>query len=335
MLKIIEAVREQIEMDDPAELQKYLGVHHAKEVVQSSGHELTTYAFIMRGYFNAIGERFMKETGLKLTNVSTPNAPDLPVEDFILLHEKPGNLEKFALSFIMAYMYGSRMALPTISVVIQRLATLVTKWSAEADRRLHRLACYVHHHLDDCLTGCLSTADEFNLELVAWPDADLNGDVLTTKSTSGEWLEISGGDGRGMPVAWGARRQTATSLHTQEAETVSVASILKSEAIPAQNLMQQILGRPIPIKVMEDNEACIVALKKGYSPTMRHIARTQRISVGFVYDCFTLPNLEDGGISIHKVATAEHKGDMFTKFLGAADFEKACKMIRMTKRIKN
>ena len=184
---------------------------------------------------------------MKLTNVSTPNAPDLPVEDFILLHEKPGNLEKFALTFIMAYMYGSRMALPTISVVIQRLATLVTKWSAEADRRLHRLACYVHHHLDDCLTGCLGTADEFTLELVAWPDADLNGDVLTTKSTSGEWLEISGGDGRGMPVAWGARRQTATSLHTQEAETVSVASILKNEAIPAQNLMQQILGRPIPI----------------------------------------------------------------------------------------
>ena len=98
MLKIIEAVREQIEMDDPAELQKYLGVHHAKEVVQSSGHELTTYAFEMRGYFNAIGERFIKETGLKLTNVSTPNAPDLPVEDFILLHEKPGNLERSSRS---------------------------------------------------------------------------------------------------------------------------------------------------------------------------------------------------------------------------------------------
>ena len=98
-------------------------------------------------------------------------------------------------------MYGSWMELPTIFVVIQRLATLVTKWSAEADRRLHRLACYVHFHLDEVLTGCLSTADEFNLEIIAWPDADLNGDMLTTKSTNGEFVEIAGLDGRAMPIA--------------------------------------------------------------------------------------------------------------------------------------
>ena len=41
MINIIEAVREHIEMDDPADLQKYLGVYHAKEVVAMSGHELT------------------------------------------------------------------------------------------------------------------------------------------------------------------------------------------------------------------------------------------------------------------------------------------------------
>jgi hypothetical protein len=109
MLKIIEAVREQIEMDDPTELHKYLGLYHDKEAVQSSGHELTTYAYEMRGYFYAKGEQLTKETGLKLTNVSTPKATDLPVEDFILLREKPGALETFALSFIMAYMYGSRI----------------------------------------------------------------------------------------------------------------------------------------------------------------------------------------------------------------------------------
>ena len=130
-----------------------------------SGHELTTYAFEMRGYFNAIGERCIKETGLKLKHVSIPNAPDLQVEAFIELPERPGTLETCALSFIMAYMCGSRVALPTISVVIQRLATLVAKWSAEAARRLHRLACYVHFHLDEVLNGCLSIEDGFALEI--------------------------------------------------------------------------------------------------------------------------------------------------------------------------
>ena len=98
--------------------------------------------------------------------------------------------------------------------------------------------------------------------------------------------------------------------------------------------MQQILGRPTPIKVQEDNEACIVACKKGYSPNMRHLQRTERINMGFVYDCINLPAMEDGPITILKAETAEHKGDMFTKFLSPADFEKACKMIRMVKRTK-
>ena len=164
--------------------------------------------------------------------------------------------------------------------------------------------------------------------------ADLNGDVLTTKSTSGGFVEIAGLDGRAMPIAWGACRQTSTALNTQSAEYTAVVSILKSEAIPAQNLMQQILGRPIPNKIQEDNEACIVACKKGYSPNMRHLQRTERINVGFVYDCINLPNLGDGSITILKAATADHKGDMFTKFLNPIDFEKACKRIRMVKRTK-
>ncbi len=85
---------------------------------------------------------------------------------------------------------------------------------------------------------------------------------------------------------------------------------------------------------MEEKAACIVALKKGYATNMRHITRPQRISIGFVSDCFTLPNFDDGGISIHKAAIVDHKGDLVAKALGAADFEKACRMTRMTKRVK-
>jgi hypothetical protein len=49
-----------------------------------------------------------------------------------------------------------------------------------------------------------------------------------------------------------------------------------------------------------------VALEKGYAPNMRQ--RTQRIAIGFVIGCFTLPNFDDGGIIIHKAANADHKG---------------------------
>ena len=42
MIKTIESVREHIEMDEPAGLQKYLGIHHAKDMVEIGGHMQTT-----------------------------------------------------------------------------------------------------------------------------------------------------------------------------------------------------------------------------------------------------------------------------------------------------
>ncbi len=108
--------------------------------------------------------------------------------------------------------------------------------------------------MDDMLTGCASIAGEMAMGITAWPDADLNGDVLSSESTSGEFIEIAGPDGRAMPIARVSQRQTSTVLRTQEAETVCVASFFKNEAIPSQNLMQQILGRPMPINIMEDVE---------------------------------------------------------------------------------
>ena len=88
-------------------------------------------------------------------------------------------------------MYGTRMALPSLSVIVGRLSRLITKWTADADRRLLRIYQYLHGALNVKLTGCLSTADKETAVLRAWPDADLNGDYMTAKNTSGYFLEMS------------------------------------------------------------------------------------------------------------------------------------------------
>ena len=74
-----------------------------------------------------------------------------------------------------------------------------------------------------------------------------------------------------------AHLASSTAAHTQEAEIVSAATSLRAELIPLQQLLQLLLGRPVNAVIHEDNEACITAIRKGYSPTLRHILRTQRI----------------------------------------------------------
>jgi len=166
--------------------------------------------------------------------------------------------------------------------------------------------------------------------LIAWPDADLAGDFMTTKSTSGFFLEARRAEGRSFPISWGSKKQGCTAQHTAEAETISLATCLRSELLPAQFLLQKIIRRPVNAMVMEDNEATITSIRKGYSPAMRHLPRVHRISIGLLHEITTREETaDDGNVRVHKAATADHKGDLFTKELDRAKYEHALSMIQM------
>jgi len=112
---------------------------------------------------------------------------------------------------------------------------------------------------------------------------------------------------------------------------VSLATCLKAEVIPAQQLLEDFFGRPIPAIVYEDNAAALTAVHKGYSPNMRYLKRTQRISIGMVNDVIVhkLDDKKTGQIQVVKCATSDQKGDVFTKELPRAQFESALAKIRM------
>ena len=99
-------------------------------------------------------------------------------------------------------------------------------------------ASYLHANADKVLTGTLSKPDRKHLKIIAWPDADLNGDFMSTKSTDGFFVELAGREGRGFPLAWGSHKQGSTAMHTAEAETVSLAQCCRQELIPLQILVQ-------------------------------------------------------------------------------------------------
>ena len=107
---------------------------------------------------------------------------------------------------------------------------------------------------------------------------------------------------------------------------MSLAQCLREGALSLQDLIQMILRRAVPLVVKEDNSACIQAVRKGYSPTLRHLKRTQRISLGELHETFEEGGANDGSsgpVTLVHADTKTHKGDVFTKYMSPVSFREA------------
>ena len=61
--------------------------------------------------------------------------------------------------------------------------------------------------------------------------------------------------------------------------------------------------------VFEDNEAVIKMIIKGRSPTMRHVSRTHRVALGWLFDRINL----DPNIQVKYIDTKNQLADILTK----------------------
>ena len=62
---------------------------------------------------------------------------------------------KESASLLMKPLYGARAVRPELCVPIQHLASEVTRWSAECDRKIHRMCQYIFGSQNEVLTGAL------------------------------------------------------------------------------------------------------------------------------------------------------------------------------------
>ena len=113
-----------------------------------------------------------------------------------------------------------------------------------------------------------------------------------------------------FPIMWLSKKQTSVSRSTTEAEVVSLAASLFSEAIPALDFWDTLLGRSVKLRIEEDNQACIKVVKAGYSQKLRHILRTHKVNLGSIKEC-----LDSEQIDIEYIHTDEQAADIFTCLL--------------------
>ena len=139
------------------------------------------------------------------------------------------------------------------------------------DRALRRLFQYIAHYADLDLVGNLDVRDKETFKLTMSRDADMAGDCETTKSTSGLRIELQSADGkRCWPIAWRSKRQGSTASSTCEAETISMATALKSEAQPLLKLFSKAMKRRVMIECRENNTQRTSAVRTEYSAALRH-----------------------------------------------------------------
>ena len=144
------------------------------------------------------------------------------------------------------------------------------------------------------------------------------GDSNTTRSTSGFFLELEGRDsGNSWPLAHKAQFQSFTASSSAESETASASAAIRHTALPVQQLLEEMLGRLVPICCKVDNSQCIAAIKNGYSKRLRFLSRTHRCSIAVLHELSGDPEV---ALEVEHVGTKEHKGDFYTKPLPAPAF---------------
>ena len=140
------------------------------------------------------------------------------------------------------------------------------------------------------------------------------------KSSNGYFLCLAG-PRSSAPLSFGHKKQGCTSLSTPEAETVSLAFGMKNVGIPSLSIWETVFGRSVQLRALEDNEACISIALAGYSPTMRHLDRTQRTYVGFLGDVFA-----NAIAVIEYVESEKQAADLFTKDIKPKDWLRVCSL---------
>jgi hypothetical protein len=178
-------------------------------------------------------------------------------------------------------------------------------------------------------------------------DAGFAGDLGDSKSTGGAFIYLVGPK-TCVPISWTCKKQGAVSHSSTEAEIISLDMGLRMQGTPTLELWDEIISvmtrierKPVvrtptlngmydicanidfvpttlpgpsglgELVVLEDNDAVIKMIMKGRTNRMRHVPRTHRIDLDWLFDVMR----EDSGLKLKYINTKDQVADIFTKGL--------------------
>ena len=190
----------------------------------------------------------------------------------------------------MEILYAARLCRFDLLRAVRHLATFVTKWASECDRKLHRLVCYIHSSKQLRMVGWVG--DKLGaLQPHLFADADFAGCTASQKSTSGHHFTVPGPH-TCFPIAGVSKRQTCVLHSTPEAEIVSADIFLRKCGVPCFALWHTLLPHKPRLVLHEDNQTMIRGTETGRNPTMRYLPRTHRVSVAWLHETYSHQDID-------------------------------------------
>ena len=321
-------MREHISMDEPVPVNRCLGCLHKIHREKTSTGFRKVIEYDMEDFMSDCVKQYLTLAQVpegSLRPAATPFLED-SISDASPKGDKDsdkGVLQPIACRVLMKILYGARLARFDLLRAVGALASNVATWDRSCDRKLHRLVAYINSTKGYRMTGYCSesaTFDSLSLELFA--DADFAGCPRTVRSTSGTFLALKG-EGVFIPLSASSKRQSCVSHSTTEAEVVAANTAVRAVGIPAKHFWEYILNRPVEMVLREDNQATICVIKNGYSPALRHMPRTHRVSVAWLSEL-----IQEEEVDVQYCDTNEQAADIFTKpFTGIPKWRNALQLI--------
>ena len=253
-----------------------------------------------------------------------------------------GELSQVCSQIVLKCWNLARIGRPDVLWSVNKLARSIAKWTKACDKRLNRLISYIHHtceYRQYCHVG--NTAKLCRLGLFQDSDSkSTSGGLLcifgshtfvpiswitavSYSSTDPEIISLDTGlrlDGLLALELWdlivsvfGSISQISdrsgqpdndVNKHHKSQKRINVMENIDSVPSNVQSSRQEAL-----LNVFEDNEALIKMIIKGRSPSMRHVSRTHRVALDWLYDRINL----DPKIQIKYIDTKNQLADILTK----------------------
>ncbi|WVZ59946.1 hypothetical protein U9M48_010027 [Paspalum notatum var. saurae] len=193
---------------------------------------------------------------------------------------------------------------PDLAFSVVYVSRFMQRPTTEHQQAVKRIIRYVAGTLDHGLyyPRCPGEA-----HLVGYSDSDHDGDIDTSKSTSGILFFL----GKCL-VSWQSVKQQVVALSSCEAEYIA-ASTASTQALWLARLLGDLLGRDTDAVELRVDSKSALALAK--NPVFHERSKHIRVRYHFIRDCW-----EEGSIKARYINTKDQLADLLTKPLGRIKF---------------
>ena len=298
---IMHSLKAAFTMKDLGQAKKFLNI----QIIRNRPLKLIHLS--QQHYAKEILQKFEMHQSKPLYNpLPDENVPDYDARD--TFHSK------LYLEMLGSLNYLSTWTRPDLAFTISKMSQFMMRHNEIHYKLLRNVFRYLNGTADYALE--LGGVNHAQGTLMAYSDADFAGDVTDRRSRTGSTIFLDK-----SLISWQSKKQSVVANSTAEAEYIALASTTQLVEWLSHLLDEMQGSSPSPIKILEDNQACIkLAQNTTDLRKIRHIEVKQH---------FIRNRVEVGAVTLEYCPTDRNVADLFTKAKGKKALMKFCSLMNL------